>query len=87
MPAFILLFSFVVWTVVLVVPVVRILRRLGLNEWLAVIVLIPILNLAGLWALAFSEWPAMRPPSPRELDQWSDSDNQLFKKLLDEQRP
>ncbi len=53
-----LLFLFI-WVVLVVVPIVRILRRLGFNEWLAVIALIPLGNLFGLWAIAFSEWPAI----------------------------
>jgi hypothetical protein len=86
MDAFVGLLLLLIWFMLVVVPVVRILRRLGLSEWFVLIALIPLGHLFGVWALAFSEWPAMRPPSPRELDQWSGSDDELFKKLLDERR-
>jgi hypothetical protein len=76
----------VVWVALLLPPVIRILDRVGHSRWFAVIVFIPLVNLFGLWMLAFGKWPAMEPPAPRDLDQWSDADNRAFKELLDKQR-
>jgi predicted PurR-regulated permease PerM len=72
------------WLALVVIPVVRILSRLGLNPWAAVVAVIPLVNIAGLWALAFTEWPTTMPPSARELDRWSSDDQAEFKRLLGE---
>ena len=53
------------WAVVLwplaaaltVVPVWRILRRVGIPGWLSLLSVIPIVGLAALWVMAFSTWP------------------------------
>ena len=76
----------VAWAVLLLPPVIRILDRIGHNRWFAVMAVIPLMNLFGLWMLAFSKWPSMEPPPPRELDQWSAADNEVFKELLRKQR-
>jgi len=39
-------------------PVIRILDRIGHNRWFAVMAVIPLMNLFGLWMLAFSKWPS-----------------------------
>ncbi len=46
------------WAVVILVPVAQILDRTGFSKWLAVIAIIPLVNLIGLWAFAFMRWPA-----------------------------
>jgi hypothetical protein len=38
-------------------PVARILGRLGYSKWLSIVALIPLINLIGLWILAFVRWP------------------------------
>ncbi len=43
---------FIIW------PVARILRRIGYSPWLGVAAIVPLLNLALLWFIAFSRWPA-----------------------------
>ena len=47
-----------VMAVVVVVPVWRICRRIGYPGWLSLVMLVPLLNLALLYFIAFSEWPA-----------------------------
>ena len=60
------LFSITHWIVVILIltgiilPVVRILRRLGLSGWWAVLAFLPLGNLAGLIALSLVRWPAER---------------------------
>jgi hypothetical protein len=53
---------------------------------LAVIAVFPLINLFGLWMLAFSKWPSMEPAAGQP-DQWSDADNEAFKRLLEQRRP
>lgn len=40
-----------------IVPVSRILRRTGFPGWLAVLALLPGINLLLLWVFAFVPWP------------------------------
>jgi hypothetical protein len=40
-----------------VIPVVRILRRLGYSGWWAVLAPVSPFNLIGLWVLAYAKWP------------------------------
>jgi uncharacterized membrane protein YhaH (DUF805 family) len=51
------------YVVLITVPVARILRRVGLSGWWCVIALIPVLNMVGLWVLAYVRWPAVDPAS------------------------
>jgi hypothetical protein len=48
---------FAVMAALILYPVCRILGRIGLAPFWSVVALIPFLNLAGLWVLAFTEWP------------------------------
>jgi hypothetical protein len=47
-----------VLAIVAVIPLWRICQRTGYPGWLGVLILIPVINLALLYFLAFSEWPA-----------------------------
>src|SRR5262245_25465596 len=51
---------FVVMVAVVLYPLGRILRRLGLSPFWSLLVFIPLVNLVSLWVLAFSDWPAER---------------------------
>ncbi|KWF26711.1 hypothetical protein WL88_10670 [Burkholderia diffusa] len=51
-------FVFVIMAVVLLYPIGRILMRIGLSPFWAVVAFVPLLNLIGLWLLAFIDWPA-----------------------------
>jgi hypothetical protein len=48
---------FLVMAVVLLYPIGRILKRIGLSPFWAVLAFVPLLNLLGLWVLAFVDWP------------------------------
>ncbi|MEM8699442.1 MAG: hypothetical protein AAGF44_09740 [Pseudomonadota bacterium] len=39
------------------VPMWRILGRAGVPKWLAVLSVVPVLNVALLWFIAFRDWP------------------------------
>ena len=49
--------------IVIVYPVGRILARLGFTPLLSLLALVPLVNLLGLWVLAFVEWPKRRSTS------------------------
>ncbi len=63
------------------IPVARILDRTGYNRWADFIAICPVVNIFGLWAFAFGEWPS-EIANPRELDKWSAEDNEAFKKAM-----
>lgn len=44
--------------IVMVIPAWRICQRTGYSGWLGVLILIPIINLALLYFIAFADWPA-----------------------------
>jgi hypothetical protein len=67
------------------IPIARILDRAGFSRWLAFIGLIPLVNIVGLWAFAFTDWPS-ESVNPRELDQWSPGANEAFKQAMAKQR-
>jgi hypothetical protein len=46
--------------IVLIYPIARILKRIGWNQWLAILWLIPLLNIVMLWVVAFAPWPALQ---------------------------
>jgi hypothetical protein len=62
-------------------PVARILSRLGLSRWATIFAFIPVVNIAGLWALAYVEWPARPSTGANEGREWSENDWKLFKEL------
>lgn len=45
---------------VVVVPVYRILRRMGFSGWWGLLAVIPLANLLMLWIVAFISWPVDR---------------------------
>jgi predicted PurR-regulated permease PerM len=55
-----LILSVWVWALfalVLVVPVSKVLRRVGFSGWWSVLALVPLVNIIALWAFAFMRWP------------------------------
>jgi hypothetical protein len=48
---------FVAFVVVVVYPIGRILRRIGFSPLWSVLVFVPVLNVLGVWILAFTDWP------------------------------
>lgn len=47
---------FAVFAAVILYPIGRILERIGVSPFWSVIALIPLVNLVGLWVLAFANW-------------------------------
>lgn len=47
---------------IVVFPVFRIIKRTGYSGWWTLLIFVPLLNVIGLWLLAFSHWPAVDIP-------------------------
>jgi predicted PurR-regulated permease PerM len=45
---------------VLLYPIGRILNRVGLSPFWSVLALVPLINMIGLWILAFVDWPGQK---------------------------
>jgi predicted ABC-type exoprotein transport system permease subunit len=56
-------FSVFHWLIVLVLvvviawPITKILGRLGISRWWAILAFLPLINLVGLWILSVVRWP------------------------------
>jgi hypothetical protein len=49
--------ALVMWVVVVGVPTWRIVKRTGHDPFVALLSLVPVVNIVFLWWLAFSHWP------------------------------
>ncbi|SFR44427.1 hypothetical protein SAMN05216203_0373 [Marinobacter daqiaonensis] len=49
-----------VMAVLVVVPVWRICQRIGYPGWMAILILIPMVNMVLLYFIAFADWPSNR---------------------------
>ena len=52
----------ILWVVVLGVPAFKIVGRTGNHPALAILMLVPLVNLVFWWWLAFGRWPAVSAP-------------------------
>jgi hypothetical protein len=50
-------------TIIAVVPIWQICKRVGYSPWLSLLMLIPLVNLIFIYYLAFSQWPSQKPPA------------------------
>ena len=50
----------IIYVVVMIIPIAKILGRIGFNQWWAAIAIVPMVNLIFLWILAFTDWPHER---------------------------
>jgi uncharacterized membrane protein YhaH (DUF805 family) len=55
-----ILFSFIVLS-----PVIKVLRRTGYSEWWALLLFVPGANVVGLWLFAYGRWPKVGSSSSR----------------------
>ena len=53
----------IAYLVVVLVPAATILRKAGFSGWWSLVLLVPPLNLVGLWIFAFSRWKVAPGPS------------------------
>ncbi len=53
------IFMLLVYAVIVVVPFYQIWKRTGHNGWIALLMIVPLVNLVLLYVLAFKDWPAI----------------------------
>jgi hypothetical protein len=51
---------------IIVVPFWKIFQKAGFNSMLAILMIIPVVNLLTVYYLAFTEWPASKPKPPQQ---------------------
>jgi hypothetical protein len=68
-----------------VVPVAEILRRTGFSRSLALISLIPVVNVVALWMFAFGKWPSSEHPQEQQQN-WSEAEKEKFRELMRKSR-
>ena len=49
----------IVYLIVFIVPVRRILSKAGYNGWWAILAVVPLANIGGLWIFASANWPRL----------------------------
>ncbi len=60
------------WMVVLIIvfmqilPVAKILSRIGWSRWLAILSVIPVVGWVFLWVVAYARWPKVDPVQPAQ---------------------
>ena len=51
--------------VILFIPLIIILRRMGLSGWWVLFLFVPFVGIAGPWVLALARWPALDTSSAK----------------------
>ena len=51
------LFTLAIIAVLVLMPISSILRRVGYSPWLALLWIVPFVNIIMLWVFAFGRWP------------------------------
>ncbi len=50
----------IVVVVLVLIPAWRIVKRVGMNPALSLLLLVPLVNIIAIWLFAFAEWPALK---------------------------
>jgi hypothetical protein len=50
------------YVLVLIVPIAKVLRRVGFSGWWSILALVPLAGFIGLWIFAFARWPIDQRP-------------------------
>jgi hypothetical protein len=45
------------YVLVLIVPAVKVLPRVGFSGWWSILIFVPLVNIIALWIFAFGRWP------------------------------
>ena len=45
------------YVLVFVIPIAKVLRRVGFSGWGSILAVVPLLGIIGLWIFAFMRWP------------------------------
>lgn len=56
-----LLIWLTLWVLIFVVPIVKVLNRVGFSGWWSILWFVPLVNLIALWIFAFARWPIDEP--------------------------
>ena len=48
---------FIIFSFLVLSPVIKILRRTGYSEWWSLLLFVPVLNIVALWVFAYGRWP------------------------------
>jgi hypothetical protein len=54
---------FIIFSLIVLSPIIKVLRRTGYSEWWALLLFVPGLNIIGLWLFAYGRWPKLGSPS------------------------
>ena len=60
------LIALIIYGAVIVVPFFQLWKRTGHNGWIALLMLVPLVNLIMIYVLAFKRWPALDNPNVSE---------------------
>ena len=52
------------YAVAIMVPIGQLLRRMGFSRWWILLSFVPIINIVGLWIVAYAKWPKDNQTSP-----------------------
>jgi hypothetical protein len=55
--------TWLILTIIVVIPFWRICQRVGHSPWLSLLILLPLINLIFIYYLAFATWPSERKPA------------------------
>jgi uncharacterized membrane protein YhaH (DUF805 family) len=56
---FALFIPIILISVIVLIPAAHILHRTGHSRWWCLLMIVPLLNVIGLWVLAYVRWPAV----------------------------
>jgi hypothetical protein len=87
------LFGAVFYGLLVGIPAAQILHRTGFSRWYALLLLLPLVGVVGLWIFAFGPWRAefgnqkSERKRMREVDDnWSDADKEAFRMAMNRPR-
>ena len=52
------------YVVAIMVPIGQLLRRMGFSRWWILLSFVPIINIVGLWIIAYARWSKDNQTSP-----------------------
>jgi len=54
----------IIWYFLIVLPFTKIYEKAGYSPWMAILMIIPLVNVLMLYFLAFSHWPSLNRNQP-----------------------
>jgi len=59
------LLGLLIYAAIVVVPLYQLWRRTGHSGWIALVMVVPVVNVVALYVLAFKTWPALDEAATR----------------------